>query len=299
MVRRVARERGVDLFKVKGTGPGGVIVLGDLERLSSLVGNEKKIDAIEVESDLDGTVVPLGIIRKAIANHMQESWNCIPHAGTWVWVNFKRFVDQRVALKSFLVREIGEEQARIYVRPDILVIEGTIRALEDKHRIVNSCFGCEHSPFNQWRGGLKVFSRINLGIAYDDPKGLLVPVLHNIAGSSYKIITQRLEELYQKVRAVELKVKDFRGGTVTFNNVGALKGDGGESIIPHGQSAIISLHRIERDPTSPLYGLAILALRFDHRALDGGTAARFLASVKKFVEKTDFKEYIVSQLGFR
>lgn len=285
MVRRVARERGIGLLNLRGTGPHGMVTLEDLNRIESRPESNK---AKSIERPLrDDRIETFGIIRQAIAKHMQESWNCIPHAGSWIWLNFANFFNVKSHLKHVLSHKFGVLNPEIYLRPDVFLIEGILRELENEGALLNSCYGCAHEPMNQWKENLKVYGAINLGIAYDDPKGLLVPVLHGLEGSRYRTIAERLEELYGNLREGKLKRSDFVGGTFTFNNVGVLGGDGGESIITHGQSSIVSLHRIETDPSLPLYGRTVLSLRFDHRAYDGGLALRFLQSLKRFIEKSD------------
>lgn len=285
MVRRVARERGIDLLTLNGTGPHGMVTLEDLNRIESRPESNKTKSA--ERTSRGDRVETFGIIRQAIAKHMQESWNCIPHAGSWIWLNFANFFNIKSHLKHVLAHKFGVKNPEIYLRPDVFLIEGILRELEDKSAPLNSCYGCEHEPMNRWKGNLNVYGRINLGIAYDDPKGLLVPVLHGLEESRYCTIAERLEGLYGNLREGKLKRSDFVGGTFTFNNVGVLGGDGGESIITHGQSSIVSLHRIETDSSSPLYGRTVFSLRFDHRAYDGGPALRFLQRVKQFVEKSD------------
>ncbi|MDO8625748.1 MAG: 2-oxo acid dehydrogenase subunit E2, partial [Candidatus Diapherotrites archaeon] len=270
-VRRVAKERGIDLVSVEGSGPNGTITLSDLEKFSSRENPrqaEHRDDTENVSTapaETDAFVIePVGKfdLRNAIASNMELSARCIPHASTDVCIDFRRILEAHRLLEWMASQgEINLDLARKYLRPEIIVIEGMLRALGSKHRKLNSVWGCEHFDFR----GLKVWKSINLGIAYQTPRGLLVPVLKGMEGSPYRVIGDRLFDLYERMERSAVPPAEFKNGTVTFNNVGAIGGDGGKSIIVHGQSAICSLHRVERDIASPFYGFTTLGTSFDHR----------------------------------
>lgn len=298
--RKRARELGVDLFSIQGSGPRGIITVRDVEAVSGKTSvkdtesQEEPAPKQFQEQEKSFIIVKQGIIARAIAENMESS-KCIPHAGVSVRVNFWNIIKARKVAEPVLRAKVGPDASQ-YLRFEIIVIQGILKALSQKfessYHDLNSCFGCKHFDFE----GLKIFERINLGIACDHPAGLLVPVLLKMEGVSYKTIAERLHDLYQRLQKNKLKPREFKGGTFTFNNVGTIGADDGESIITHGQSCIFSFHRIDMDEDSPFYGYANLALRFDHRAhTRGAIPARFLNEVKKFIEEVDFEHYVLSE----
>ena len=257
-------------------------------------------------------IEPLGMVREAIAKNMAISHKCIPVVSSGVRVDFRDMLQLRESAPIwFFGPKIGREAATKYLRPEVLVIEGVMRALEGKFRALNSCYGCgcdDLGPKGIETGhfkfeGVKTFRDVNLGVSYhlgvrDDPETpLLVPVLHRMNGASYREIADRYSALREKMEKKDARAADFRNCTFTFNNAGVLGTDDGKSIVSHGQSAICSLSRIETDPVSPLYGFAMLSLAFDHRVHSGAYAASFLLFVKRFVEETDFKGHVLSQFA--
>lgn len=298
--RRMAREFGVDLTKIEGRGPRGIITVEQV-----LAASNKKISAASISGEKPDVRVsseevagyrdsPLSMVRRVIAENMELSGKCIMRqaAGCSVRVDFRNILNIRTKLKRALAERFGEDDAEKYLRPEVFVVDGILRELREDSRTLNSCFGCTHIGFE----GIRVFDAVNLGIACQHPAGLVVPVLKGFNGASYREIADRLDGLYKKVQSGGLKSSDMNEGTFTFNNAGALGADDGESIIIHGQSAICTFYKIERESGSPFYGFANLALRFDHRVFDGFEAVRFLSGVKKFVEDTDYGLYVQSSL---
>lgn len=288
-VRKRAKELEIDLSKISGSGPDGSVTVEDLERfqasdkqappppLKEEIRPPQKPETKDIEPEFD--LIELGAIRKAIAKNMEKSWREKPHAATSVLINFDNVMKQREELKK-LLQKFGDDAVRKYTRLDIVVIEGMIRTLEaPAFAVLNSCFT---------REGIKQYRHINLGIAVADDRGLLVPVIKTIEGASYRTIADRFDDVYVKLKNKMLRPHDFRGGTVTFNNPGALGGYRGFSIIQPNESIIISLHAI-------IEGRAELSISFDHRTCDGKEAIEFLKYIKRFVEMVDLKTHVLAQ----
>lgn len=285
LVRQEAKKRNLDINMITGSGPEGIVLLKDLIDVAvSSTANQKN----------DYVIRPLGVVRKTIAKNMELSWRCIPHAATSVRVNFRTLIEARTRAKN-----IGHyAEIKNHARFDVVTIDAIIDALCDSFAELNSCYGCEHLGFE----GIKHFSHINLGVAYNHSSGLLVPVLHNIETANFGTIAERMDELARTMHAGSLKPDMFKDATFTFNNVGAFKksedssefigSDDGISIIPHGQSVICSLHRIVTEEKSPWYGYASLGVSFDHRAHDGAVIIRFLNVVKEHIEQSDFNKIL-------
>ncbi|MBI2035722.1 MAG: 2-oxo acid dehydrogenase subunit E2 [Candidatus Liptonbacteria bacterium] len=334
MVRRLAKEKDVDLSLIPPTGPHGTVSEADLNKyLANIIPSpvqkpesppadtkktEKKEPSAAPSEEFE--IVPLTPKRVVIGKHMTLSEECIPHAHTSVSLDMRKVLkatkvfadwngltdivssldvrkDQKTKLSMPWEERtdvISVENKKIYLRPEIIVIEGIIRALElNKWKVLNSCVECEHFDFK----GIKKFLDINLGIAYASHDGLEVPVLERMQGVGYKTIAERTAGLYQRMRTNKATLKERMGQnkTFTFNNVGALGADDGASIIPHGTSAICSLHRADLNLDGHSRGFANLNLAFDHRLFDGREAVGFLLAVLEFVEGVDIVSHIIHQ----
>ena len=200
-VRTVARELNIDLARVNGSGPDGIILPKDLYNASML---------LEVSQEHDYVIEALSAVRKQIAKNMELSWRCIPHAATSVRIDFRKLI---------VARKCAPEDEKKYLRFDVVVVFAIIAMLRDSFKELNACFGCEHLGFE----GMKLFSHINLGIAYDHPSGLLVPVFHHIEDNNFDTIVKRFADLSRAMRDGSLRPDMFKDATFTFNNVGAFR----------------------------------------------------------------------------
>ena len=294
-VRKIAKERGIDLNKIQGSGHNGIITLSDLdagrptEDCKSIAKQEAQDDCI---------IEPLSSRHKAIARNMTQSGQCIIQASTGVRINFHRLLSAKSLLHE-MPQNCFRNEALRYLRPDLFVMYGIILELKNRFHKLNSCYGCKCFGFE----GLKVFRHINLGVAYDGEDGITVPVLHYAEECADIIeLGDRYAELSQKVSEERLTQDDLRGGTLTFNNVGAFKdddgvpfgADDGNSVVIHGQSVIITLHRIGKRASDD-YGYAMLKASFDHRAhARGKPIIHFLCAVRQHVENFDYDKLIGS-----
>ncbi|MBI2122438.1 MAG: 2-oxo acid dehydrogenase subunit E2 [Candidatus Sungbacteria bacterium] len=296
-VRRIARELGADLAKITGSGPRGTITI---EQVRKAVGKTNAPDFMEKSEPVQPEISscykdqPLDMTRRRIAENLQQSWDCIPHAGCSVRIDFRNILHVRAKLKRHLADHSDFAGLQKFLRLEAVVINGILLSLQGDGRILNSCFGCEHLGFE----GVRMYDGVNLGIAYQHPSGLVVPVLQDVDGITYREICYRLHDLYTRALSGGLRPSDLKGGTFTFNNAGVLGADGGESIIVHGQSAICTFCRIEEEAGSPFYGFANLGLRFDHRIYDGAQALRFLTNVREFVEGVNYETKIRESTPF-
>ncbi len=137
------------------------------------------------------------------------------------------------------------------------------------------------------------YKKINIGLAFADAKGLLVPVVKDADQKDNAALAKEIERLYQSAKAGKLPPRDYKGGTITFNNPGALGGVDGFSIPPPEQSAIVSLHKIEKNErfNKGWCEEAKLNLVFDHQVCDGREALGFLNSIKSYFESEKYKSH--------
>jgi 2-oxoisovalerate dehydrogenase E2 component (dihydrolipoyl transacylase) len=290
VVRKLASEHGVDLERVPGTGLNGRVTRQDVEQFIAQLqaapqggSQPQRVPAAAqpaMPQALAGDeVVPLTQMRKAIANAMVVSKTTIPHAAAMMeidWTNVARF---RASVRdSFKSRE-GYELT--YLPFAIKAVTIALR----RHPLVNA----------KWtdQGILKV-KAINLGIAIslgDD--GLVVPVIKNADDLSITGIARAVRDLATRARSKKLTIQDFEGGTFTVNNGGTLGTYLSYPIVNPGQAAIMTTEAIGKrvvaldDDTIGIRTMGNVVLSFDHRIMDGATAAAFLKDVKLWIQGVD------------
>ena len=276
VVRKLARENGIDLAGLRPSGPGGVIRRGDV---TAAIGQRHLAPAsphpLAQDADADGIVrVRLRGTRRAVAEKLGRSRAEIPDATTWVDVDASELVNVRNQLKAALPeRPIG----LLALLARICVI-GLRRFPE-----LNSSVDTE-------RGEIIRYARINLGFAAQTTRGLVVPVIHGAQQMTGTQLQADIDRLTTQARAGELAPAALTGGTFTLNNYGVFGVDGSTPIINHPEAAILGVGRIVDKPWVVNGELAVrkvtqLSLTFDHRVCDGGTAGGFLRYVADCVER--------------
>ena len=289
-MRRLAAEHGVELDRVQGTGLNGRVTRQDVEQyvaqLQSRSVPEQRAapraaaaqPAMPQPMAGDETMA-LSQMRKAIANAMVTSKTTIPHAAAMMeidWTNVARFRDS--VRESFK----GREGFELTYLP--FAIKAATIALR-RHPLVNA----------KWtdQGILKVRA-INLGIAISlGDEGLVVPVIKNADELSITGIARAVRDLATRARAKKLTLADFDGGTFTVNNGGTLGTYLSYPIVNPGQAAIMTTEAIGKrvvaldDDTIGIRTMGNVVMSFDHRIMDGATAAAFLRDVKAWIQGVD------------
>jgi pyruvate dehydrogenase E2 component (dihydrolipoamide acetyltransferase) len=284
--KRLAAEAGLDIAEIKGSGRDGRIMAGDVERTLAevrLSGASRSGSAMEgrrepsnrVEDEDEDRVIPLAGVRGVIARRMSESSRVTAAVTTTTQVDATELVRLKDAL--------GEERsAADELRPsynDLLVVILT-KALHD-------------FPYmNAHLIGEQIVQRveINIGLAVDTERGLVVPVLKDVKGMRLADITLASRELVERARGDRLLPDDLRGGTFTLSNLGTYDVDASTPIINLPECAVLGIGRIAPRPAVVKGELCVretltLSLTYDHRAIDGAPAARFLERVKQLVEQ--------------
>jgi len=277
--RRLARELGVDLTTVRGTGRHGRITVEDVTKAAQSSSATKEITVPspvtppgEPGQDSWGPIrrEKLSKIRKTIAAQMVRSWTTIPRV-----TNFDDadVTDLETLRKSIPPDFIGEG-LKLTMMP--FVMRAVSLALRH-HPLLNASFDEENEQI--------VYKEyVNLGIAVDTPRGLVVPVVRNADRLSIPELARKLNEVARKARNVEFTVDELRGGTFTISNLGAVGGVYSTPIINYPEVAILLLGRsrwvpvVREGQIVPRY-LMPLSLSYDHRLVDGAAAARFLNEV--------------------
>lgn len=312
-VRRYAREQGVDLAVVHGTGPGGRIVREDVERY--LVSGGSPTSAAQPSSGSRGTSVAelsraaaapmsyggdgaaprsmpaepmpdfsqwgpvrreaLPQIRKTISRQMVRSYLTIPH------VMHADEVDV-TDLEDFRKRQ-GEALASTGAKLTLtaFVVKAVAGALRQ--------FPTFNASYDEAASEMVFKDYVHIGVAVDSPKGLMVPVVRDADRKGLVSISKEMKELADKAREFKLDVAAMRGGTFTVTNVGALGGTMATPIINYPEVAILGMGKLEwkpvvRDMQIVPRKILPLFLSFDHRVIDGADGARFIRAVIGYLE---------------
>ncbi|MEK7806851.1 MAG: dihydrolipoamide acetyltransferase family protein [Chloroflexota bacterium] len=278
-VRRLAREHGVDLTRIQGTGMSGRITRDDVLRYLETRGAPARTAARQ-ESEAapapleDEVHVRLTPVRRMIADAMVRSVSQIPHAWSLVEID----VTNLVALRS-QVRAAFELREGVDLTYLPFIIKAVVESLK------------EHPTLNATWGGDKIIlkKRINLGIAVAAPEGLMVPVIHDADRLSVAGLARAARDLTMRARQRKLVLDDVQGGTFTLNNTGVLGSVVSQPIINYPQAAILTTEAIQKRPVVREDAIAIrsmmnLCLSFDHRINDGAESSAFIQAVKARVE---------------
>jgi pyruvate dehydrogenase E2 component (dihydrolipoamide acetyltransferase) len=251
--RRLAREMGVDLRSVRGSGPGGAVLAADLERLQA------------------GEAADVPHVWKLMAERTARAWSTVPHFFLQRDVRADRLVAWREALHRG-----GQSEVTL---TDLLVklVAAALRA----HPEVNA----------RWEDGrVRRLPDVNVGIAVATEQGLVVPVVHRADTLTVEAVARRRAELVDRARSGRLRPEDVEGGTFTISNLGMYGVDRFLAVVNAPQAAILSVGRVA-DRVVAEDGLPVvrptlaLGLSCDHRALDGARAARFLETLAAWVEE--------------
>ncbi|MFI6236703.1 dihydrolipoamide acetyltransferase family protein [Micromonospora sp. NPDC050784] len=278
IVRRLAREHGVDLDTVRGTGPGGVIRRADVE--AALTAPAARLAAVpdpQVGSAPVGdgdVIVPLTGVRKVIADKLSRSRREIPEVTIWVDVDATGLLETRAAINA----ATPDAPVSILALLARICLSGLRRFPQ-----LNSRVDTEAQRIVQSAG-------VHLGIAAQTDRGLLVPVLRDAQRLTTAELAAELAATTAAARAGSLPPARLTGGTFTLNNYGVFGVDGSTPIINHPEAALLGVGRIVDKPWVVDGQLAVrkvtqLSLTFDHRVCDGGVAGGFLRHVADCVER--------------
>ncbi|MET9498260.1 dihydrolipoamide acetyltransferase family protein [Streptomyces sp. NPDC006552] len=296
LVRKLAREGGLDLREVAGSGPDGLILRSDVERAMAALAD---VDAAEVtraperpaSSQLpqapltagdrapgaEGHRTPLRGVRGAVADKLSRSRREIPDATCWVDADATALMHARVAMNSATGPSAGPKISVLALLARICTV-----ALA-RYPELNATVDME-------RREVVRFDEVHLGFAAQTPRGLVVPVVRDAHARGAESLSGEFARLTDAARAGTLTPRELTGGTFTLNNYGVFGVDGSTPIINHPEAAMLGVGRIVPKPWVHEGELAVrqvvqLSLTFDHRVCDGGTAGGFLRYVADCVEQ--------------
>jgi pyruvate dehydrogenase E2 component (dihydrolipoamide acetyltransferase) len=267
LARRIARERGVELSGVSGTGPDGRIVAADVERAQSAptaAAAPVAAPSGEVESR------PLSNVRKTIARRLTQAWT-VPA--------FQLTVDAEMTRANELVQKQRELNPDVRITVTDVLTKLSAQALM-RHRDMNVQYA---------EDSLLVFPSANVGIAVAAPQGLVVPVVGGAERLSIAQIAAVRADLVSRARDAKLRSEDLDGGTFTISNLGMYDIDQFIAVLNPPQASILAVgatreRAVPRDGEVLVLPMMTMTLTCDHRAVDGATGADFLHTLKAFLE---------------
>ena len=311
--RKVARENGVNIMEVKGTGPAGRITEEDIlafvnlreqgvasnseggseqqvPNVSQLASEQEVTNGSEASSELQATnlseasfeekdsarnedTLPFRGRRKQIAKKMVQSMYTIPHCTHFEEID----VSELIALREEIKASGNSISATAFF----------IKALS----IGLKEFPVFNAKLDEENENIQLLREHHIGIAVDTPEGLIVPVIRNVEQKNLKNIHSEMKRLTKLALDDKLTVKDISGGTFTISNVGPLGGSiGATPIIQHPQTALVSFHKTKKRPVVTdqdeiaIRSIMNLSMAFDHRVADGATAVAFTNRFAQLIE---------------
>ncbi|WSA07423.1 2-oxo acid dehydrogenase subunit E2 [Micromonospora sp. NBC_01813] len=281
-VRKLARELGVDLAGLSGSGPLGSVTRDDVLRASQplaaaspmaapLSGQSAARSAPRTGSERERRV-PVKGVRRLTAENMVASAFTAPHVTEFLTVDLTR------SMKALDRLRAQPEWREIRVSPLLMVARAMILAAQ-RHPMVNST----------WAGDeIVVKDYVNLGVAAATERGLIVPNVKDAGRLSTRELAEAMADLVRTAKAGRTAPADMAGGTMTITNVGVFGVDSGTPILPPGESAILAVGAIRKTPwvhkeKIRIRQVATLALSFDHRIIDGELGSAFLRDIGAFL----------------
>ncbi len=285
-VRRFAREIGIDIFQVPGTGPGGRISVEDVKAYSKMLHSQGRVGAgaaaVAAQPLPDfskyGTVEvrALNKLRQTSARHLSNAWSTIPHVTQFDKADITELEKLRKA-NGKKAEAMGGKLTMTAIL--IKVVEAALRKFPEFN-----------ASIDMTKNEIIYKKYYNIGIAVDTDRGLLVPVIRDVDRKNIMDLAVELTEISKKARDKKLTMDDMQGGNFSISNLGGIGGTGFTPIVNAPDVAILGVSRSEIQPKyidgafQPRLMMP-LALSYDHRIIDGAAAARFLRWVCQVLEE--------------
>jgi pyruvate dehydrogenase E2 component (dihydrolipoamide acetyltransferase) len=258
-VRKLAKEKGVDLASVSGSGPNGRITLKDIE---NFVASNKERERLPEVVTGGKRVIELKGLRRLISDKMTKSKHNIPHYSVAEEIQMRELIDLKERIKA---QGVNISYTPFFVKACVASLKEfpylNARSLED--------------------GTFEILDYYNIGIAVDTLEGLTVAVVKQADRKSLADLSVEIEDLAKRAREGKLKLDEVKDSTFTVTNVGSIGGIFSTPIINYPEVAILGVHRIIDGPSGKTMYITLSA---DHRLVDGAMAARFITKVKRYLE---------------
>lgn len=276
-IRRLAREVGIDLGSLSGTGDFGRITREDV--MKAVRGGASRSGGAVAGGQSDGygivRIEKMPKIRQTIARKMHESWVSVPRVTNFDDADVTDLEDMRQNSKA----DYASNGIKLTSMPFIIkAVAVSLKA----HPVINASIDLDN-------GQIIYKDYVNVGIAVDTERGLVVPSIRNADQLAIPEIARNLSDMAENVRDNKFSVEDLRGGTFTISNLGAIGGTYSTPIINVPETAILLIGRSRKMPIVVDDKIQIrlmmpLSISYDHRLIDGGAAARFLNEVKSYLQ---------------
>jgi pyruvate dehydrogenase E2 component (dihydrolipoyllysine-residue acetyltransferase) len=272
LARRIARERGIDLAALAGTGPEGRIVAEDVERAAVSPRPAKAAPAAAPAVEADSAErVELTSLRKTVARRLTEAWT-VPA----FQISMSADMTKALELRKLLLDRHPDERPTV---TDVLTKVCAVALM--RHRDVNATFD---------EDAILIHPAANVGIAVATERGLVVPVIAGADTRTVAEIAAARADVVGRARAGKLTAEDLDGGTFTISNLGMYGVEQFTAVLNPPQASILAVGAIEdrpvaRDGNVSVRPMMTMTLTCDHRTIDGATAADFLRTVKDFLEE--------------
>jgi len=273
LAKKIAAEKGLNLLKITGTGPGGRIIEADVT--GSVPAKTAVKSVVVVSGGLEEKRIPLSGMRRVIAERLQLSKSTIPHFYLNIEVDAEPMMKLRAELNGAFEAEKG-----IKLTVNDFVLQAVIRAAM-KVPAVNASFAGD--VIIQYGG-------IHLSVAIAVDEGLVTPVVRDAQSKTIFEVSRTVKDLATRARTKKLKPDEYQGGTLTVSNLGAYGVETFSAIINPPQSMIVSVGAIVKKPVVGRSDQIIVGQRMniglsaDHRVVDGAIGAQYLAELRKLIE---------------
>ncbi len=308
-IRRQAREMGIDLREVHGTGPGGRIVREDLERFSIAGPSGQGSAPTMTPPATSRPAAPAPAVRQQSEPPVavQAGGEAMPDFSQWGAIRREALPQIRKTIARAMVRsvqtiphvthadEVDVTDLEAFRKEQSAIFEGKGAKLTLTAFVVKAVAGAlrqfpqMNASYDEAAGEMVFKEYVHIGVAVDSPKGLMVPVLRDVDRKGLLTISKELKELADRAREFKLDIADMRGGSFTVTNVGALGGTMATPIINWPELAILGMGKLDwkpvvRDGQIVPRKMLPLFLSFDHRVIDGADGARFIRAVMGYLE---------------
>ena len=279
--KRLARQLGVEIEAVEGTGPGGRVVRRDVEAAAEARAAREERDAgpgpvsgAALQPDREFEDIPLTQMRKTVARRLAESLGPVPHFYLTVDIDMTGALAARSRVNEILAQDGGKASVN-----DVIVKAAAVALTR-------------HPECNAWWQGdsIRRFNRVHMGVAVAVPDGLITPVIRDAHAKGLDAISREVRELAARAREKKLQPHEYTGSTFSISNLGMFGIEEFTGVINPPEAGILAVGAVEERPVG-FAGEVVLRSRMrvtmscDHRIIDGAQGARFLATLKSYLEE--------------
>jgi len=273
VARRLAGDLGLDIAAVQGSGPGGRVIKRDIEAAARAAAAAPAV-AVPVAPGVEFEDLPLSQMRKTVARRLAESLGPVPHFFLTVDVDMTRALQARVRIN------------------ELLAAQGAKASLNDMIIKAAAVALTRHPECNAWWQGnsIRRFNQVHMGVAVAVPDGLITPVVRDAHAKGLGRISAEIRELAGRAREKKLQPHEYTGSTFSISNLGMFGIEEFTAVINPPEAGIIAVGAVEERPVV-VDGQVVVQPRMritmscDHRVIDGAQGARFLATLKSFLEE--------------